>query len=1258
MTMTRAARILVLVSNPLDAGINLGDDLARLREAVANLPYAVQFDVHVAEAGQVGDLLSRADRPPYDVLHYLGHGDLLQDGTGMLWFEDEAGQARATRDVALLTTLRPTDKSEFKLALISACHSESVLPAMRALGVRHVIAIEADQSVYELAAVAFYRRFYRALLTGASVREAFTAGRSAVFNDARLGAAAATEAAKFKLLPEGASHDERLFAGLPDGQATFDDLPALTEYPFHQQPVAYVGRSADMRDLIAQLNKRRAASVIGPSGVGKTELARQVARWLVARRRFRPEHVGFASLANVRTADEARAQIARALGLKPDGVGDDGALARLCPRDFLLIVDEAEGVIQGDGVCFRDILNALIGAPARPRVIVTSQTDPNMPKAPPLPVRRLSDDAAFWLFALNAGLSLEQLQRIPQADLLEVLGFVDRLPRAIELVARVWGRERGSDPDNLDLRPLLARLRREYDEVMRDPDYPDEVKSVTVGILLADDRLRAASAGAAQLYAYLALFPGGASKAGLSAIFGPQAVDWTTLIQAQSLVEMPFSYFPAPLNDLLYLPAPFRFFAERQLPDGAAPARDAIGEAALRWYLDAEVPSLSDDGGAPIHGWVNVLDAYLRGGGQAMGAFIARYDAERPSIEAWLDWGYAGEKCSGGLARSARLTAQLENLYVVTNVLHSPETRARLERALACARRCSDAVGEANVLKALGDLKVREDDLGGARQDYDAALAIYRAIGSRLGEANVLKARGDLKVREDDLQGAREDYDAALAIYRAIGSRLGEANVLQARGNLALAEGRIEDAIQLYSEAAAIHEEINDRLGLAGALGYLARALRAAGQPAQAVLYGEAALNLLRAIGNRFGQCLALNDQGHALYGLQLAEPACAAWWQALALAQHVNPPMAQRLTGIFGQIRQALGDGAFDELTARLAQDPEGIRLAGVQAVARDAALAAANELYEARRYDEARAAFQRIVDALPDDADALHGLGKALESLGRYEEALEACSRAAAAQPEVAMLRRNRASVLLRLGRYDEAEPDVAEAARLEPDHPFTRARQGALALARGEFAAAQAHFEAAIAARPDDSAGWQALQALARLGLGEAPAAQQAIGLLDGSRVAADGVVDVALPVPVGLQEAAQVRRQRTLIDRAQAIDPLGHARDAKALGVEKAIQRGWRRGGCATGTALSDLGLAEIALHAVEVGVAGMGVGRAGREGQAAHRPRHQIGFHAPRLDLSGVGDPRGIGRAGQVGDLGLKVLDRGAVDVGVEDQAPI
>jgi len=137
-------------------------------------------------------------------------------------------------------------------------------------------------------------------------------------------------------------------------------------------------------------------------------------------------------------------------------------------------------------------------------------------------------------------------------------------------------------------------------------------------------------------------------------------------------------------------------------------------------------------------------------------------------------------------------------------------------------------------------------------------------------------------------------------------------------------------------QALAIHSAIQDLLGAGGDFLEIGRTMLAAKQAAQAVFFAELALEIFRDIGDRFGQCLALDDQGDALYELRLAEPAFAAWWQALALAQHVSPPTAQRLRGIFDQLQQALGDAEFDGLVARLNQDAEGIRLAGVQEVRR----------------------------------------------------------------------------------------------------------------------------------------------------------------------------------------------------------------------------------------------------------------------------------------------------------------------------------
>jgi len=88
------------------------------------------------------------------------------------------------------------------------------------------------------------------------------------------------------------------------------------------------------------------------------------------------------------------------------------------------------------------------------------------------------------------------------------------------------------------------------------------------------------------------------------------------------------------LAELLYLPTPFRIFVKRQLPDGVLAAQNTYGEAALRFDFPEE----------SHRGWVNRLDDLLRGAGEAMGIIIARYAAELPSIEAWLDWAYEHER--------------------------------------------------------------------------------------------------------------------------------------------------------------------------------------------------------------------------------------------------------------------------------------------------------------------------------------------------------------------------------------------------------------------------------------------------------------------------------------------------------------------------------------------------------------------------------------------------------------------------------------
>jgi hypothetical protein len=376
--MNHSANILLLISDPLDASISIQRDLLALQDALRELDCAATFHVRAAEAQKVQEHLSLGDSPRYDVLHYLGHGYKTPDKTdGVLIFEKDDGTADALDQIRLSVALKGV-AAGFKLAVISACHSESVANALFTADIEHVIAIDGEKTVYEAAAVAFCRRFYQSLLTGRNLRESFTSGKEALFTDPTMrqlgNAATSAEVEKFKLLSRSGFDPAQFVLSVGSGQTNLEEWPALTAPPFDQHPSAgeFIGRNADMQELIQKLNRHRAAVIVGVSGIGKTELAKQTARRFAARRRVgKPtavsEAVSFASLVNAKSAEDARIQIALALGLPPDGIADNGALQRSVPRHRLLILDEAENVIASDHQQFRQLLDALITAPGAGR---------------------------------------------------------------------------------------------------------------------------------------------------------------------------------------------------------------------------------------------------------------------------------------------------------------------------------------------------------------------------------------------------------------------------------------------------------------------------------------------------------------------------------------------------------------------------------------------------------------------------------------------------------------------------------------------------------------------------------------------------------------------------------------------------------------------------------------------------------------------------------------------------------------------------
>lgn len=185
---------------------------------------------------------------------------------------------------------------------------------------------------------------------------------------------------------------------------------------------------------------------------------------------------------------------------------------------------------------------------------------------------------------------------------------------------------------------------------------------------------------------------------------------------------------------------------------------------------------------------------------------------------------------------------------------------------------------------------------------------------------------------------------------------------------------------------------------------------------------------------------------------------------------------------------------------------------------------------LHRAGRLDEAHMLYARIVEAVPDYADALHFMGVLQHMRGRNDEALGLIHRSITLNDAVPDWHNNLGNVLLESGRVDAAADAYARACALAPDRPDVLNNLGVLRREQGRPAEAEAFYRRAIALDP---AYADAFSNLGRLlnGLGrqeEALAAFCEALVLNPRFVKARHALGMAYQMLGRLDDAAQVYR----------------------------------------------------------------------------------------------------------------------------------
>jgi predicted ATPase/DNA-binding CsgD family transcriptional regulator len=169
----------------------------------------------------------------------------------------------------------------------------------------------------------------------------------------------------------------RIFA-LLDGDEAAQPLRSLDAYPNNlpSRPTTFVGRDAELAELLARLPSTRLLTIVGPGGSGKTRLAAQLAAEQVGRW---DDGVWWVGLEELVEPSQVAGSVARALDVLVDPASGavESLRAQLATKRLLLCLDNCEHVLDAaaqlaDGL-YRDCPDVTILATAREPLGLTGE---------------------------------------------------------------------------------------------------------------------------------------------------------------------------------------------------------------------------------------------------------------------------------------------------------------------------------------------------------------------------------------------------------------------------------------------------------------------------------------------------------------------------------------------------------------------------------------------------------------------------------------------------------------------------------------------------------------------------------------------------------------------------------------------------------------------------------------------------------------------------------------------------------------------
>ncbi len=780
---------------------------------------------------------------------------------------------------------------------------------------------------------------------------------------------------------------------------------------------ALLGRERELAELHAALQEgARLLTLLGPGGIGKTRLAREVCE---------NTQIGgacFASLAGVRGPEATLGAVAASLGVPLAATGGADQLGHaLAERGALLLVlDNAESALAEVSALSRAWLQRC----PELRVLVTSRERLGVPGERVLPLEPLSLEASLALFEARASAALSPTEAQALPALLETLGG---LPLGLEIAAAWMGR--------LSMDRIIHEMHaQELAEPQRGLRSLAATFEASWALLDPEDR---------ESFLRVAVFEGELTEDLLEDALGLDGLDRAFTLADRALLQL------RPGRGRLSMLPPLRDFGRNRLARDPALEEDAHRAHATLLARLGEQPHLDALDG-PRGG---ELRAALAERAADLGAAVERASAR--------GWGALATRAALALwaIRRARGPvgdglAALERAWEMSGL--SSEDRQDLRIALAEALHLSGRTPEAERLlreglaegpsariqAALGQTWLEQGHSAEALAAYEEAL---RDPGALLQRERGAAAQGVVVAlhRVGDTDGALARSRPALADAQRRGDRWSEAALRRARAVVFLLQGALDEALDEVRGALAGLEELGERALALRVRRILGKIVQARGELRASAQVLEDALTQARALGDEASVSALLLSLGATLTDLGETAQARSSMTEALALAERAgNTPVMGICWSNLSLIAFLEGDLTRAGVALARARDlltPEGnLRALQVCTVFEALLLLAEERSAEAlQRLEGPRAALpdaqtQGFVSALT---------GRALGRLGRHAEAL--------AQLEASVRLLRAAADPLHLAYSLATQAEILALAGLPADAPLAEAEALAVAL-----------------------------------------------------------------------------------------------------------------------------------------------------------------------------------------------------------------